>query len=352
MHLFTQEILAWWQQNQRSLPWKLTDDAYTIWLSEVILQQTRIEQGLPYYLKFIEAYPTVIDLANAPQDEVMRHWEGLGYYARARNMHHTAQFIAAELNGIFPSTYAGIRQLKGVGDYTAAAIASFAFKLPHAVVDGNVYRLLSRCFGIETPIDTPQGKKQFAELAHELLNQGKPDLYNQAIMDFGSLQCKPVNPDCGQCPLQSICVAYRDNMVSELPVKLKKLIRKNRFLNYFLLHTPNNGWLLRKRTAKDIWQNLYEFLLIESENESAAHQEWAQYPDAQLLIRQYEKVPLQETSVFKQILTHQNIYARFFELRVQDVEKWLQLGFVEVAPEAIKQYAFPKIINNYLAQRR
>ena len=202
----------------RDLPWKATKDAYTIWLSEIILQQTRVEQGLPYFLKFIAAYPNVKDLANAPENEVMRLWEGLGYYSRARNLHFTAKYIAAELDGIFPNTYENIKLLKGIGTYTAAAIASFAYDLPHAVVDGNVYRVLSRVFGIETPIDTTAGQKEFAALAKKLLAQNQAAAYNQAIMDFGATQCVPKNPNCAVCPMQTECIAFRTNQPA-----LKKL---------------------------------------------------------------------------------------------------------------------------------
>lgn len=346
---FTQRLLEWQLQNPRQLPWKNTTDAYTIWLSEIILQQTRVAQGLPYFLRFIEKYPTVVDLANASEDEVLLLWEGLGYYARARNMHQTARWISAQLNGVFPQTYEGIRGLKGVGDYTAAAIASFAFGLPYAVVDGNVYRVLSRYFGITTPIDTLAGKKQFADLAQTLLSAHNPGLFNQAMMDFGSLQCKPLNPDCPACPMQTSCIAYSTNQVSQLPVKSKKLLRKDRFFSYLVLTTPNGGLLLKKRTENDIWKNLYEFPLLETETE---------IPNEQLLKQHLGSINwlpaitvLYSTGRYKQLLTHQTIYARFFETTATQINPFVQQGFIEVAPEEINRYAFPKIINTYWQSR-
>lgn len=351
MHLFTQKLLKWWHHHQRPLPWKQTDDAYSIWLSEIILQQTRIDQGLPYYLKFKAMYPTVKDLADSSLDEVMRLWEGLGYYARARNMHQTAKYIANELQGKFPDTYSDIRQLKGIGDYTAAAIASFAFGLPYAVVDGNVYRLLSRCFGIFTPIDSTQGKKQFLALAQQLMSETEPASFNQAIMDFGSVQCKPVKPDCGFCPMQTICVAYRDNTVSQLPVKQKKLTRKTRYFTYFMLQTPKGGRLLRKRTAKDIWENLYEFLLVETDLEPDAGILQSHFRENQISCIYLTEKSLYNSRIWKQQLTHQTIVARFLETSISDPEIWLRQGFVEVEAENIGNYAFPKIINNYLQHR-
>ncbi len=263
---FWNALLTWHSTHHRPLPWKGEKNPYLVWLSEIILQQTRVEQGLPYFEKFKAAYPTVTDLANAPEDEVMKLWEGLGYYSRARNLHAAAKHIANELEGKFPGTYEGIRLLKGVGPYTAAAIASFAFDLPHAVVDGNVYRVLSRCFGIEEPIDSTAGKKLFAKLAQEILeNAGtNPGSFNQAMMDFGATHCMPKVPKCGECPMQSKCIAFQKNRVDKLPVKSKKLVRRQRFFNYFLFHSEGKIFI-KKRTGEDIWQNLYDFPLIESE---------------------------------------------------------------------------------------
>lgn len=262
-HLFFREqLLAWFAQHHRPLPWKGERDPYKIWLSEIILQQTRVEQGLPYYHRFTARYPTVHHLANAPEDEVLKLWEGLGYYARARNLHFTAKYISDQLKGKFPDTFANIRALKGVGDYTAAAIASFAFDLPHAVLDGNVYRVLARYFGNETPIDTPHAKKEFAALAQQLLDPARPGDYNQAIMDFGATHCTPQQPKCPSCPLQNHCVALRTERVATLPAKSRAPVKKDRFFLYLVPQFQGDTFV-RKRTDKDIWQNLWEFPMLE-----------------------------------------------------------------------------------------
>jgi len=234
---FTKELLKWSRKHPRDLPWKATKNPYFIWLSEIILQQTRVEQGTPYYLKFVEHYPTVIDLANAPEDEVLKLWEGLGYYSRARNLHAAAKYIHQELEGKFPNQHQDILALKGVGVYTAAAIASFAFDLPHAVVDGNVYRVLSRYFGISTPIDSTAGKKEFAKLAQELLDNDRAAAYNQAIMDFGATHCLPKNPKCGTCPLQSNCIAVAEKAISSYPLKEKKNQEKISLFSLFIIQS-------------------------------------------------------------------------------------------------------------------
>lgn len=259
---FRKRLLDWHSGHHRPLPWKGERDPYKIWLSEIILQQTRVEQGLSYYEKLLTAYPTISHLANAPEDELLKHWEGLGYYSRARNLHATAQFVARQRNGRFPDTYAEIRALKGVGDYTAAAIASFAYDLPHAVLDGNVYRVLARFFGIDTPIDTPAARKIFAGLAQELLGSAHPGTYNQAIMDFGAGQCTPRQPACSQCPLQDQCVAFQTGKAGELPVKNKAQPRQERFFAYAVFYHRGHTWV-RRRNSSDIWQNLYEFPLLE-----------------------------------------------------------------------------------------
>ncbi|OWY19739.1 A/G-specific adenine glycosylase [Sphingobacteriales bacterium UPWRP_1] len=353
MHVFTQQLLQWQAGNTRQLPWKNTNNAYIIWLSEVILQQTRVEQGMPYFLKFAARYPSVSDLANAPDDEVMHLWEGLGYYSRARNMLHTARYIVRELNGVFPQTYEEIRRLKGVGDYTAAAIASFAYGLPYAVVDGNVYRVLSRYFGIDTPVDHPKGKQQFSQLAQQLLYTPNPGLFNQAIMDFGALQCTPAKPNCPTCPLNNSCVAYADGRVAALPVKSKKIVRKNRFFNFVILHTPSGGVLLRKRTAKDIWENLYEFLLLETDGQLLTPQTAGNHHFIKQLTHHYRLSFRSASVMFKQQLTHQTIYACFFEADIAQPDFFTLLqDFFEIPENEINRYALPKIINNYLTNRK
>ena len=259
-------ILPWYQQNGRDLPWRRTKDPYKIWLSEIILQQTRVEQGMDYYLRFTEAYPRVEQLASADEDEVMRLWQGLGYYSRARNLHEAARQVVRM--GGFPTSYAEIRKLKGVGDYTAAAIASFAYGLPHAVVDGNVYRVLSRFFGIATPIDTTAGKHQFSALAQEILPPKHAALHNQAIMDLGALICTPRSPQCAACPLADACIGHSENRPEDFPVKAKRTQVRTRFLNYIFI-TDGQNILLHRRDKGDIWQGLYEPVLIETDSETS-----------------------------------------------------------------------------------
>jgi len=343
---FTKHLSEWFAESHRPLPWKDTKDAYLIWLSEIILQQTRVEQGLPYFERFREKYPTVRDLANAPEDEVMRMWEGLGYYSRARNLHFTAKHIADDLEGKFPDTHAGILALKGVGDYTAAAIGSFAYDLPHAVVDGNVYRVLSRYFGEETPIDTTQGKKLFAALADELLDKKNPAQYNQAIMDFGATHCKPKQPLCAACLMKNDCVAFAENMVGLLPIKSKKLKKVSRYFHYLVLNEGEYVWL-RKRGAGDIWQNLYDFPLVEKEktlslSELEQTDEWLSFfPKKNIHIKKVSRP-------FGQTLTHRKIIAVFVELDVDENFEGEKHGFVQVARMDFDNYAFPRILNDYL----
>ena len=290
---FTTTILQWFKENGRALPWRETRDPYAIWLSEIILQQTRIEQGRPYWERFMKRWPTVEALAQATEDEVLREWQGLGYYSRARNLHTAAQQVVAM--GGFPTTLEGIKALKGVGDYTAAAIGSIAFDLPAAVVDGNVYRVLSRYFGIDTPINTTEGKKEFTELAQDLLlpalnREGKgAGLFNQGMMDFGAIQCTPQNPSCPSCPLAESCVALREGRIDELPVKQKTLKIKERQLTYIYIRC--NGYTaIHRRPAGDIWQGLYEPWLAE------------EVPCGAVLVRQR----------VKHILTHRILYADFY----------------------------------------
>lgn len=258
---FTQTLLDWYAQNGRDLPWRDTTDPYRIWISEIILQQTRVAQGYDYFLRFVRRFPTVDTLAAASQDEVMQQWEGLGYYSRARNLHAAARQIVE--HGTFPTDYAGVRALKGVGDYTAAAICSFAYGLPTAVVDGNVYRVLARHFGLSTPIDTTAGKKQFADLAARLIDPHRPAAYNQAIMDFGAIQCTPRSPRCLVCPLAGSCAALAAGTIETLPVKSKKTAVAHRHFVYFILQTTEGEMLVHRRPTGDIWAGLYEPPLLE-----------------------------------------------------------------------------------------
>jgi len=257
------EIIPWYLANKRDLPWRNTQDPYKIWISEIILQQTRVEQGISYYHKLTTAFPTIKHLAQADEEIVLKNWQGLGYYSRARNLHFAAKQIVNDFNNKFPNNYNDIISLKGVGEYTAAAIASFAFQLPYAVLDGNVFRLLSRLMGIDTPINSTKAKKEFSELAQSLMNTKHPDLYNQAIMEFGSQVCKPKKPKCNECPLQSSCFAFSKNKIQLLPVKPKKNKQKVMYFNYFYFRYQDKTFI-QKRSENDIWKNLYQFPLIEN----------------------------------------------------------------------------------------
>ena len=307
----SQILMDWYRKNQRDLPWRRTNDPYAIWLSEVILQQTRVEQGMPYWLRFMEDFPTVTDLADADEREVLRLWQGLGYYSRARNLHAAAKVIRDEYNGVFPNQYEQIRALKGIGDYTAAAIGSIAFNLPYAVVDGNVYRFLSRIFTISTPIDSTNGKKEFSVLASELIDKSNPGIFNQAMMEFGAMLCKPSNPDCSICPFNQYCQSYAVNAVSEYPVKSKKIKTRNRYFDFLILSDEKNT-ILQKREEKDIWQGLYQFPLIESENKNQSAVDLSNTNIAQH-IKGTSYSMVKSSSVVKHVLSHQIIYAKFFK---------------------------------------
>ena len=263
MDFFCTPIHSWYSLNKRDLPWRTTRDPYLIWLSEIIMQQTRIDQGLAYYNRFANEFPTVSDLASASEDQVLKLWQGLGYYSRARNLHFTAKYIKEQYNGIFPNNYKSILSLKGIGEYTAAAIASISFNLEYPAVDGNVYRVLSRYFGISTPIDSGTSKKAFYELAKELIKGNDPGMHNQALMEFGALQCTPKNPDCANCPLNERCYAFLNKKINELPAKQNKTKQRDRYFNYIVFLNKNQTWL-QKRTGNDIWKNLYEFPVVET----------------------------------------------------------------------------------------
>lgn len=326
------------------MPWKGEKDPYRIWLSEIILQQTRVEQGLNYYNKFIKSFPDVHKLAKAPDEKVFKLWEGLGYYTRCRNLIATARYISKDLKGKFPASYEDINALKGIGPYTAAAICSFAFNLPHAVLDGNVFRVLARVFGIHMPIDLNEGKKFFTELAYELLEKKQPGLYNQAIMDFGAVICKPAKPLCTICVFKKNCFAFLNHKVSELPVKKKKIsIRKRWF--YYLILEHKNEIAIRQRSEKDIWQDLYEFPLIESAGEL----------DKKNILKQVENIKwvkknnydlLSISPLFKQQLSHQLIAGQFVKLKLNQKDK--SHDWVWISKSQVHKYAFPQFINQYL----
>lgn len=340
-------LAKWYIQNKRELPWRKTLSPYKIWLSEIILQQTRVEQGLKYYNNFVEKYPNVEKLSDAPLDEVLKLWQGLGYYSRARNLHETAKKISEEFMGVFPSSYKELVKLKGIGSYTAAAISSICYNEPVAVVDGNVYRFLSRYFGIDVPIDKG-GKKVFQKLAGSVLDRDNPGNHNQSVMEFGALQCIPVNPDCNLCPLQNSCKAYINSLVKELPAKKAKARIKERYFNYLVISCGENIFI-RQRTENDIWKMLYEFPLIEkqkqeNEPEITGSEEWNE-----IFINEKIKI-LNISKIFKHILTHQIIFTRFFRIEIEEPSEFLTANFKTIIIENIYRYAVPKLIEKYLVE--
>lgn len=349
---FSEGLIAWYRLNKRDLPWRNEQDAYKIWLSEVILQQTQVTQGLSYYLKFTQTYPTVKNLAKASEDQVLRLWQGLGYYSRARNMHASAKMIVEQHKGVFPNSYEDIRELKGIGDYTASAIASFAFNLPHAVVDGNVYRLLSRVFGIKTPIDSTLAKKEFQQLANQLLNTKNPATHNQAIMEFGSQFCKPVNPDCENCIFSNKCFAFKHSQVQLLPVKAKKTKVRNRFFNYLVLMDPKKEVVLYRRSKGDIWEGLYEFQLIET-SQQLEREDLLKSAEFKALRLQKHNLTY-VSKLYKHILSHQHLYARFYVLSLHEPLK-TKISLRDKVTQQTKtslgklnNFAFPRLIAKFL----
>ena len=316
-------LTEWYKQNKRDLPWRDISDPYKIWISEIILQQTRVNQGMNYYLRFIDRFQTVEDLASADEHEVLKYWQGLGYYTRARNLHKAARQISSDFKGIFPTNHADILKLAGIGDYTAAAISSFAFNQPYAVVDGNVFRVLARVFGIETAIDSNAGKKEFTQLAQTLLPHSDPALHNQAIMEFGALQCTPgSSPNCNICPLILHCRAFELNIISKVPVKSQKTKVSNRYFNYIFIQFQDNTFI-QKRTTKDVWQNLYEFPLIETSH-LLNPSELLEDEYFKLLFEGVEEVNILKTSnPMKHVLSHRVIHAQFITIRISNLSKLL-----------------------------
>ena len=345
MSEFADKLIGWYEENKRDLPWRDTKDPYRIWISEIILQQTRVAQGYDYFVRFMERFPDVFTLAEADEDEVMKYWQGLGYYSRARNLHAAARSMAS-LGG-FPTTYEGVLALKGVGEYTAAAICSFAYDMPYAVVDGNVYRVLSRWLGIDTPIDSTSGKKEFAQAAQELMDKRRPALYNQAIMDFGALQCTPASPDCLFCPLADSCLALAQGRVDALPVKQHKTKVTHRFFNYIYVRTGGYAFI-RKRTGNDIWKNLYEPLLIEtdtdfSENEAAFEQKLLD------VLGETPKCFLKPVKMgVKHVLSHRVIHANFYELHLPDDFGSLE-GYQKVPEEDLHKFAVSNLVYHFFS---
>ena len=346
---FSDHIITWYRENKRDLPWRNTKDPYKIWLSEIILQQTQVKQGLPYYRRFVSTFPTVESLANASEEEVLKLWQGLGYYSRARNLHHTAKHIYNELDGVFPDNYNDIIKLKGIGEYTAAAISSFAHEEPKAVLDGNVFRVLSRYFGIDTPVNTTEGIKQFKTLVNQVFNKNNPSEHNQAIMEFGALLCKPKSPDCMFCPLQKDCVAYHSGKVNDLPVKLKTLKRRKRFFNYLIITNQSGEFIIQQRLKKDIWQKLFEFPLIEFNRErKALHLKDLEgisilknKPD--LSIKKLTEKPL------KHVLSHQDIFANFWKIETDiQGENLLDENLILIEERELSKYAMPVLISKFI----
>lgn len=337
MNSFSSVLLAWYDQNKRDLPWRRTKDPYLIWLSEIILQQTRVVQGLAYYNRFSERFPTPRALAEAPEDEVLKYWQGLGYYSRARNLHAAAK----SMQGEFPRTYEGVRALKGVGDYTAAAVCSIAYDMPYAVVDGNVYRVLARVFGIDTPIDSPAGKKQFTELAQKLLDKKRPGDYNQAIMDFGATVCTPAAPQCLVCPLAAVCRALADGRVEQLPVKAQKTKISNRYFHYIYVKQGENTWL-HKRGAGDVWQNLYEPPLVETKTADG------DYGAAPAYRRWFgRKRALLRVAPVKHVLSHRVIYADLSEITLPPSAP-VPEDFMAIPVRELKKYAVSRLVQKLL----
>lgn len=336
MH-FSNTLIAWYLQNKRDLPWRRTENPYLIWLSEIMLQQTRVAQGLPYYLRFVDAFPTVFDLAFADEEQVLKLWQGLGYYSRARNLHKAAKFVAYELQGFFPPSYKELMNLPGVGSYTAAAIASFAYGEPVAVVDGNVFRVLARYFDVETDIATSGAKTEFQKLAQELMPNNRAALFNQAMMEFGALQCVPRNPDCGICVLNSSCAALQKHKVAILPIKRKKAKAKNRYFNYLVVQDDFNNTIVQKREEQGIWQNLYEFPLVES-------LEAINEPSLEYLKLDADKLSMYELDNLAVIhkLSHQHLHIRFWKLQYSGK---LKNG---ISLDALERLPFPIVLYNFI----
>ena len=343
---FSNILTLWYLKNKRDLPWRNTKDAYFIWLSEIILQQTKISQGTSYYIKFSQKFTDISSLASADEKQILKLWQGLGYYSRARNLHYTAKYISNNLDGVFPDNYNDLIKLKGIGDYTASAIASICFNKPNATVDGNVYRVLSRYFGVFTPINSTKGNKDFKNLAQQLIDSKKPGIHNQAIMEFGALLCKPKNPDCDICPLNNSCYALQNQKVDLLPIKIKALKKRNRFFNYLIINNKNKFTLVQQRIGNDIWKNLFEFPLVESKYEISINEIKLSSEFNEIIrsknhhLTKFNQIPI----IHK--LTHQNLYTTFWIIdtneRINNTVLW----------ENISNYAVPTLIQNFVDKYR
>lgn len=339
---FTNTLIMWYLNNQRDLPWRKSRNPFHIWLSEIILQQTRVAQGTSYYEKFVTEFDDIFALAKADERHVLKLWQGLGYYSRARNLHSTAKIISTEYNGQFPETYEELIKLKGIGDYTASAIASIAFNKPHAVVDGNVYRVLSRVFGIKTPINERKGIDEFKSLAEDLLDQNDPGTHNQGLMEFGALVCLPKNPRCETCIFKDSCYALQHKIIDQLPLKIKKLKIRKRYFNYLVVDHKSDSTIIRKRIHKDIWQNLFEFPLHETKSDTFDLKELEKFILNELSIngsfslKKYNQEPI----IHK--LTHQTLYASFWI--VEPDEKIANL----ISWNDLKEHALPVLLQNFV----
>ncbi len=339
---FSKNLRDWYRNNGRKLPWRETTDPYKIWLSEIILQQTRVDQGLPYYNNFVESFPTIGDFANAPLDKILRLWQGLGYYSRARNMHTAAVQVMQQFNGSFPADFESLKKLKGVGEYTAAAIASFAFHLPHPVVDGNVFRFLSRLSGCHVPIDSSPGKKVFLEMAGELFDPKHAAEHNQAMMEMGATICKPKNPKCDECPFQMACHAFIYNEIDRLPVKEKKSKVRTRYFHYFFF-TLGSETYINQRKEKDIWEGLYEFPLVESDKEDVD----IQYVQLPFGLSFAGNVIVGSPSRFRHLLSHQELIVHFWKIKLNN--KLQPQGELQRIPmHRLQEFAFPQLIVKFL----
>jgi len=341
MKQFSNRLISWYLKNKRDLPWRNTTDPYKIWLSEIMLQQTRVAQGLPYYLKFVSAFPSVKNLADASEEEVLKLWQGLGYYSRARNLHTTAKYVSYELEGVFPSNYTDLKKLKGVGDYTASAIASICYKEPKAVLDGNVFRVLARLYGVDTPINSPGGVKVFAELSQQLLDENNPDTHNQAIMEFGARHCMPKKPLCESCIYNRSCVALKNNQVGELPVKLKKIKIKKRYFNYIVPITDKGFTVLNKRAEKGIWASLYEFPLVEAEETVGLSDVRKGVEQSELFNVSFDLSLYNEKEIVHK-LSHQHIYTRFWIATTHELKE------PAILISEIEKYPVPVLIANFI----
>ncbi len=343
---FTKILTHWYSGCKRSLPWREIQNPYYIWLSEIILQQTQVKQGLPYYEAFVNRFPTVFDLAKAKEEQILKLWQGLGYYSRARNLHHTAKYVVSELHGEFPKTYKDLLKLKGVGDYTASAIASICYNEPTAVVDGNVYRVLSRYYGIATPINSTQGIKTFKALAQSLLPKTNIGDYNQAIMEFGAVQCKPKNPNCDACPLQNSCVALEQNKTTELPIKINKTKVSKKHFNFLVFISEDNKTILNQRTSKGIWQNLYQFPLVET-SKPLSQKQFKTNNDIKTLLNGTEyQFSLYNDKDIVHKLSHQHLHTRFWILNVDELpQEGLLISEINNLPVPILIGNFIEVFN-------